>query len=125
MKMALLVCNTYFEDRVMETLQQCGIDYYTRWEKAMGKGHHTEPHLGTGTYASLNGVFMIGFEDEALGSALGGLDLPPGPDRTQRETHACSDDEGHDSDRRFHPSTPSIGEGDGRPRGHRTCASTD
>lgn len=64
MKMALLVCNTYFEDRVMETLQKCGIDYYTSWDGAKGKGHGTEPHLGKGAYGSTNSVIMIGFEDE-------------------------------------------------------------
>ena len=64
MKMALLVCNTYFEDRVMETLKACGIDYYTSWDGAKGKGHGTEPHLGKGAYGSTNSVVMIGFEDE-------------------------------------------------------------
>lgn len=70
MKLAFIVHNEHYTGRVMELLTRCGIDYYTRWEKAMGKGHHTEPHLGTGTYASLNGVFMIGFEDEAPLQAL-------------------------------------------------------
>jgi hypothetical protein len=47
-----------------------GIDYYTRWDHAQGKGHGTEPHLGTGTYASMNAVLMIAFPDDA---ALEGL----------------------------------------------------
>jgi hypothetical protein len=36
----------------------------------MGKGHETEPHLGKGTFASLNGVLMIAFQDEAPLDAL-------------------------------------------------------
>ena len=70
MKLAFIIHNEHYAARVMELLTRYGIDYYTRWEKAMGKGHQTEPHLGSGTYASLNGVFMIGFEDEAPLEAL-------------------------------------------------------
>jgi hypothetical protein len=54
----------------MELLDQCKIDYYTRWENATGKGHQTEPHLGLGTFASTNGVLMIAFEDESPLQAL-------------------------------------------------------
>ena len=70
MKMALLVCNSYFMDRVMKILKESGIDYYTSWDKAKGKGHGTEPHLGSRSYASTNSVTMIAFEDEAPLAAL-------------------------------------------------------
>ena len=64
MKMTFIVCNSYFTDRVMKLLTNNGIDYYTRWENALGKGHGTEPHLGAGAYSSTNSVMMIAFEDE-------------------------------------------------------------
>jgi hypothetical protein len=64
MKMTFIVCNSYFTDRVMKLLSSNGIDYYTSWENAKGKGHGTEPHLGSGHYASTNAVTMIAFEDE-------------------------------------------------------------
>jgi hypothetical protein len=70
MKMVLLVCNSYFMDRVMKILKDSGIDYYTSWDKARGKGHGTEPHLGAGTFASTNSVTMIAFEEEAPLEAL-------------------------------------------------------
>jgi hypothetical protein len=65
MKLAFVVHNEHYTERVLELLARCQIDYYTRWERAMGKGHQTEPHLGSGTFTSLNGVFMIGFRDDA------------------------------------------------------------
>ena len=65
MKLAFVIHNEHYTAQVMELLARCEIDYYTRWEQAMGKGHQTEPHLGRGGYPSLNGVLMIGFEDEA------------------------------------------------------------
>lgn len=70
MKLAFVIHSEYYTTQVMDLLARCGIDYYTRWEQAMGKGHHTEPHLGRGGYPSLNGVLMIGFEDEAPLAAL-------------------------------------------------------
>lgn len=70
MKLAFIVHNEHYTEQVMGLLAQSGIDYYTRWERAMGKGHETEPHLGKGTFASLNAVLMIAFEDEAPLAAL-------------------------------------------------------
>lgn len=68
--MALLVCNSFFMDRVMTIMKDNGIDYFTSWDKATGKGHGTEPHLGSGAYGSTNTVTMIAFEDEAPLEAL-------------------------------------------------------
>jgi len=74
MKLAMLVCNTYFMDRVMEILKANDIDYYTRWDDAKGKGHGTEPHLGTGAFASTNSVLMIAFPNTApLEALIGGI----------------------------------------------------
>jgi len=68
--MALVVCNSYFMERVMTILKETGIDYFTRWDNAVGKGHDTEPHLGTGVYGSTNSVTMIAFEEDAPLEAL-------------------------------------------------------
>jgi hypothetical protein len=70
MKMVFIVNDEYYTARVMQLLETAGIDYYTRWEQATGKGHGTEPHLGHGGYASTNSVMMIAFEDEAPLEAL-------------------------------------------------------
>jgi hypothetical protein len=73
--MALIVCNSFFMDRVMKVLEENGIDYFTSWDNARGKGHGTEPHLGTRGYGSTNSVTMIAFEDEApLEALIGGVE---------------------------------------------------
>jgi len=64
MKMAFIVHNDYYSARVIRLLETAGIDYYTRWDKAQGKGHDTEPHLGAGSFASTNAVLMIAFKEE-------------------------------------------------------------
>ena len=68
--MAFIVCNSYFMDRVMAILKDNGIDYFTSWDKAVGKGHGTEPHLGSGAHGSTNSVTMIAFENDAPLDAL-------------------------------------------------------
>lgn len=70
MKMAFIVHNEYFTPRVMQLLREAGIDYYTRWERAQGKGHGTEPHLGSGGFGSTNAVVMIAFQDESVLESL-------------------------------------------------------
>ena len=70
MKMAFVVHNEHYAPRVMQLLKSTGIDYFTRWDQAKGKGHGTEPHLGAGGFPSTNSVLMIAFEDEAPLAAL-------------------------------------------------------
>jgi hypothetical protein len=64
MKIAFVVNNEVYAPRVMEILESLGIDYYTRWEEVKGKGHGTDPHLGTRSFPGLNSVLMIAFEEE-------------------------------------------------------------
>ena len=64
MKMAFLVCNEVYYPRLLSILNNLGIDYYTRWDKVTGKGHGTEPHLGTRSFPGHNSVLMIAFREE-------------------------------------------------------------
>jgi|SRR3990172_6719383 len=70
MKIAFVVYNEYVNSRVMQLLKDIGIDYYTRWDQVKGKGHGTEPHLGSGSFGSTNDVLMIAFQEEAPLEAL-------------------------------------------------------
>ncbi len=65
MKIVFIVNNEVYTPRVMELLHTLQIDYYTRWEQAKGKGHGTEPHLGTRSFPGTNAVLMIAFQNEA------------------------------------------------------------
>jgi hypothetical protein len=64
-KIAFVIHNEHYTDHVMQLLNDAGIDYYTRWEHAKGKGHDTEPHLGSGGFGATNAVLMIAFREEA------------------------------------------------------------
>jgi hypothetical protein len=69
-KIVFIVYNEYFTARVMALLAAAGIDYYTRWTQATGKGRGTEPHLGEGSFASVNSVMMIAFRETGPLEAL-------------------------------------------------------
>ncbi len=64
MKMAFLVHTEYSTAGVMKLLKELGIDYYTRWDQAYGKGAGTDPHLGSGAFGSTNTVLMIAFREQ-------------------------------------------------------------
>jgi hypothetical protein len=66
MKIVFIVCNEVYTPRVMGMLTTLGIDYYTRWEHVKGKGHGTEPHLGTRSFPGINSVLMIAFQEDAV-----------------------------------------------------------
>ena len=64
MKMAFIIHNEHYAKNVLELLKKNGIDYFTRWDHVVGKGHGTDPHMGTGGFPSTNSVLMIAFQDE-------------------------------------------------------------
>ncbi|MCC6396000.1 MAG: hypothetical protein IT282_03205 [Bacteroidetes bacterium] len=66
MKMAFVVANDVYFPRLLAILGTLGIDYYTRWDKVTGKGHGTEPHLGTRSFPGHNSVLMIAFSEPEL-----------------------------------------------------------
>jgi len=66
MKIVFTVCNDVYAPRLMTLLHALGIDYYTRWDQVTGKGHGTEPHLGTRSFPGYNAVLMIAFQEEEL-----------------------------------------------------------
>ncbi len=64
MKLSYVISNEIYAPRVMEILKKLNIDYFTQWEQVKGKGHGTEPHLGTRSFPNMNSVLMIAFDDE-------------------------------------------------------------
>jgi hypothetical protein len=75
MKIVFTVCNDVYAPRLMDILGKLGIDYYTRWDQVTGKGHGTEPHLGTRSFPGHNAVLMIAIrEEDVLEKLVGGIE---------------------------------------------------
>lgn len=70
MKMILLVYNEAIDDEIMSALESCGIEYYTKWQKVLGKGKVTPPHLDTSVWPGANNVCMAAVEDNKVSPML-------------------------------------------------------
>jgi hypothetical protein len=66
MKIVFVIYHDVLDDRVSDMLGQLKIDFYTEWENVKGKGHSTDPHLGTRTYPGFNNVRMIAIPEEEI-----------------------------------------------------------
>ncbi len=70
MKLAFLVYHDVLDAQITAVLDKLNIDYYTKWENVKGKGHQTDPHLGTRTFPGYNYVRLIAIEDDSLVNPL-------------------------------------------------------
>lgn len=70
MKLAFLVYHDVLDAQITAVLDRLNIDYYTKWENVKGKGHQTDPHLGTRTFPGYNYVRLIAIEDDSLVNPL-------------------------------------------------------
>ncbi len=66
MKIVFLIYHDILEDRIDNLLGNLKIDYFTEWENVKGRGHSTDPHLGSRTFPGFNSVRMIAFQDEKV-----------------------------------------------------------
>ncbi|MBN1405593.1 MAG: transcriptional regulator [Candidatus Omnitrophica bacterium] len=63
MKLVLIAYNIAIDEEVMELLSSCGLEYYTKWQRVLGKGQLSEPHLGTNIWPGENNVLAVVCED--------------------------------------------------------------
>ena len=60
MKAVLIVHNAVIDEEVNEALESAGINCYTKFTNAVGKGEISEPHLNTDVWPGINyGTFVV------------------------------------------------------------------
>jgi hypothetical protein len=60
MKAVLIVHNVAIDEEVNEVLESVGINCYTKFPNALGKGEISEPHLNTDVWPGINcGTFVV------------------------------------------------------------------
>ncbi len=59
MKMAMVSYNSAINSEVMEILEKCGIENYTRWTQVQGKGKASGPHMASEIWPGENAVLFI------------------------------------------------------------------
>ena len=56
--MIYIVYDRAIDEEVIDTLEACGLSFYTKWKDVVGVGVH-DPHLGDQIWPGLNNVVMI------------------------------------------------------------------
>jgi len=62
-KLVLVTYNEAIDVEVMDALQSCGIEHFTKWQRVLGKGEASEPHLDSNVWPGLNNVLAVVCED--------------------------------------------------------------
>lgn len=63
MKMVLISYYVGIEEELMEVFKSLGIEEYTKWERVLGRGKTSGPHLGTHIWPKTNALLSVAIED--------------------------------------------------------------
>lgn len=64
MKMLQIICDSRFEEYLLEKLEKEGIKYFTKIEKALGKGKSSEPHMDSHIWPGFHVLYFIAVSEE-------------------------------------------------------------
>ncbi len=63
-EMIMIVYNQVLDEEIMGLLAAAGIDRYTKWQRVLGKGEASEPHLDTPVWPGANMVLGVVIQDK-------------------------------------------------------------
>lgn len=66
MKMVMISYNSAINSEVMEALEKCNIENYTRWTQVQGKGKASGPHMASEIWPGENAVLFIAETSEKV-----------------------------------------------------------
>jgi len=73
MKLVLIAYNEALDEELAEVLHANGVESFTKWAKAYGKGQASGPHLGTHVWPKANNVLAAVTDDETARKVLDGV----------------------------------------------------
>lgn len=66
MKMVMISYNSAIDSEVIDALEKCCIENYTKWNKVQGKGKTSGPHFGDEVWPGENSVIFSAMEDNKV-----------------------------------------------------------
>jgi len=63
MKMVMVTYNEAVDDEVMEVVNGCGSQNYSKIRRTFGKGTNSKTHMGTDVWPGLNNILYVACED--------------------------------------------------------------
>lgn len=73
MKLAIIIYGKPIDPDVIEVLDGLGLQSYTKWPEALGKGKTSGPRLDTHVWPGANSVIMVALEDDRVQSLVEAL----------------------------------------------------
>ena len=73
MKMVTITYSQALDDVLMEILEQCKVETYTKWTQVMGRGTNSGLHLMTNVWPKGNNVLLIATNDEQAKKIMDGV----------------------------------------------------
>ncbi len=70
MKMVMICFNEAMDDEVMEVLEGCALQNYTKIEGAHGRGTASGTHMGNDIWPGLNNVLFVAGDEEKTAQLL-------------------------------------------------------
>ncbi len=66
MMMMMISYNSAINSDVMELLEKCGIENFTKWRQVQGKGKTSGPHFGDEIWPGENSVIFTAVENDKV-----------------------------------------------------------
>lgn len=73
MKMVMLTYNEAIDVDVMEILNGCGLQRFSRITRTHGKGETSKPHMGTEVWPGLNNILYVACNDDQAEQVVIGI----------------------------------------------------
>lgn len=73
MKMVMISYNEAIDMEVMEVLEQCGLENYTKIMGIYGKGKSSGTHLGNDIWPGKNNILYVACQDEEAKQLISGI----------------------------------------------------
>jgi len=70
MKMMMIAYNEAIETEVLEVLEKCGLENYTKMNNVFGKGNTSGTHLGNDIWPGKNSILFVACEDSQAKQTL-------------------------------------------------------
>ena len=73
MKLVLIAYNEALDSEIDQLLKNEGVEGFTKWTKAYGKGKSSDPHLGSHVWPKANNVMAIFAEEDTTEKIMDGI----------------------------------------------------
>ncbi len=64
MKLYLIIYDVDFDEDIMEALTKCCVTGFTKWDRVLGKGSHSNPKMDDAVWPGFNCVVAVAMEEK-------------------------------------------------------------